>query len=236
MSYIKPELVAKAKEMDLLTYLKNYEPGQLVKLSGGEYCTKEHDSLKISNGKWCWWSRGIRGRSALDYLIKVQNIPFLEAVEIILGQAAVRPPVLMPQKEKRERGELIIPKMVASPTTAYWYLTEQRMIDWEIVMDCFRKKLIKETENHEVAFIGYDENGVIRCINLRATDDSDFKKTVYGSDRQFAFRLVTEKNPVLHLYEAAIDLLSYLIERTRSRLQGWQLYFAGRNLSAQKRN
>ena len=35
MSYIKPELVAKAKEMDLLTYLKNYEPGQLVKLSGG---------------------------------------------------------------------------------------------------------------------------------------------------------------------------------------------------------
>ena len=33
-------------------------------------------------------------------------IPFLEAVEIILGQAAVRPPVLMPQKEKRERGEL----------------------------------------------------------------------------------------------------------------------------------
>ena len=109
-------------------------------------------------------------------------IPFLEAVEIILGQAAVRPPVLMPQKEKRERGELIIPKMVASPTTAYWYLTEQRMIDWKIVMDCFRKKLIKETENHEVAFIGYDENGVIR-----------FKKTVYGSDRQFAFRLVTEK-------------------------------------------
>lgn len=100
--------------------------------------------------------------------------------------------------------------MVASPTTAYWYLTEQSMIDWEIVMDCFRKKLIKETENHEVAFIGYDENGVIRCINLRATDDSDFKKTVYGSDRQFVFRLVTEKNPVLHLYEAAIDLLSYL--------------------------
>lgn len=68
MAYIEPELVAKAKEMDLLTYLKNYEPGQLVKLLGGEYCTKEHDSLKISNGKWCWWSRGIGGRSALDWL------------------------------------------------------------------------------------------------------------------------------------------------------------------------
>lgn len=210
MAYIEPKLVAKAKEMDLFTYLKNYEPEQLVKLSGGEYCTKEHDSLKISNGKWCWWSRGIGGRSALDYLIKVQNIPFLEAVEIILGEAAVRPPTLMPQKEKK-KGKLIVPKMVVSPTTAYWYLTEKRMIDWEIVMDCFRKKMIMETENHEVAFIGCDEKKAIRCINLRATDDSDFKKTVYGSDRQFAFRLVSEKeNPVLHLYEAAIDLLSYL--------------------------
>lgn len=210
MAYIEPELVAKAKEMDLLTYLKNYEPGQLVKLSGGEYCTKEHDSLKISNGKWCWWSRGIGGRSALDYLIKVKDIPFLEAVKIILGEAAVKPPVLMPQKEK-QRGKLIIPKMVASPTTAYWYLTEKRMIDWEIVMDCFRKKMIMETEKHEVAFIGYDKKGIIRCINLRATDESDFKKTVYGSDRQYAFRLVSEKeNPVLHLFEGAIDLLSYL--------------------------
>ncbi len=211
MAYIRPELIAKAKEMDLLTYLKNYEPEQLVKLSGGEYCTKEHDSLKISNGKWCWWSRGIGGRSALDYLIKVQNNSFLEAVEIILGQAAVRPPVLVPQKEDKKRRELIIPKMAASPTIAYWYLTEKRLIDCKIVRDCFRNKVIMETENHKVAFIGYDEKGVIRCINLRATDDSDFKKTVYGSDRQFAFRLVTKReNPVLHLFEGAIDLLSYL--------------------------
>lgn len=84
MAYIKPELVAKAKEMDLLTYLQNYEPSMLVRLGSRDYCTKEHDSLKISNGKWCWWSQGIGGRSALDYLIKVQGIPFLEAVQIIL--------------------------------------------------------------------------------------------------------------------------------------------------------
>ncbi len=35
-------------------------------------------SLKISNGKWIWWSRGIGGRSALDYLIKVKGYSFLE--------------------------------------------------------------------------------------------------------------------------------------------------------------
>ena len=37
--------------MDLLTYLRNYEPQELVHVSGNTYCTREHDSLRISNGK-----------------------------------------------------------------------------------------------------------------------------------------------------------------------------------------
>lgn len=85
MRYIAAEDVAKAKEMDLLTYLRNYEPQELVHVSGNTYCTREHDSLRISNGKWCWFSQGIGGRSALDYLIKVKGIPFTQAAEIILG-------------------------------------------------------------------------------------------------------------------------------------------------------
>ena len=79
MPYIPPEVVAKAKQMDLYTYLKTYEPQELVHFGGSTYCTREHDSLKISNGKWYWFSRGIGGRSALDYLIKVKGIPFMEA-------------------------------------------------------------------------------------------------------------------------------------------------------------
>ena len=65
MPYIPPEVVAKAREMDLLTYLRTYEPQELVHFGGSTYCTREHDSLKISNGKWCWFSRGIGGYSAL---------------------------------------------------------------------------------------------------------------------------------------------------------------------------
>lgn len=67
MRYIAAEDIARAKEMDLLTYLRNYEPQELVHVSGNTYCTREHDSLRISNGKWCWFSQGIGGRSALDY-------------------------------------------------------------------------------------------------------------------------------------------------------------------------
>ena len=49
-------------------------------VSGNVYCTKTHDSLRISNGKWCWFSRGIGGASALDYLIKVNGYSFMEAM------------------------------------------------------------------------------------------------------------------------------------------------------------
>ncbi len=53
MPYIAPEVVQEAKRMDLLTYLKNYEPYELVHFSGNTYTTKSHDSLKISNGNGC---------------------------------------------------------------------------------------------------------------------------------------------------------------------------------------
>lgn len=50
LPYYSKEVIEKAKEMDLLTYLQNYEPDELVHFSGDTYCTKEHDSLKYQTG------------------------------------------------------------------------------------------------------------------------------------------------------------------------------------------
>lgn len=94
MPYIPPEVVAQAREMDLLTYLQTYEPQEIVHFGGGTYCTREHDSLKISNGKWCWFSRGIGGYSALNYLIKVTEMPFTQVVETIMRNLSAAPPPL----------------------------------------------------------------------------------------------------------------------------------------------
>ena len=91
MPYVTPEQITKAKEMDLLTYLQLYEPDNLVRFGSNTYCTREHDSLKISNGKWHWFSRGIGGRTALDYLIKVRNYTFPKAVEMLSKGAATMP-------------------------------------------------------------------------------------------------------------------------------------------------
>lgn len=103
MPYIAPEVVQEVKRMDLLTYLKNYEPFELVHFSGNTYTTKTHDSLKISNGKWMWWSRGIGGRSAFDFLIKVRGYTFMEAVETLAGLAGVQPSVPKPTEKQKEK-------------------------------------------------------------------------------------------------------------------------------------
>ena len=122
MPYIPPEVVQEAKRMDLLTYLKNYEPYELVHFSGNTYTTRTHDSLKISNGKWMWWSRGIGGRSALDYLIKVKDYSFLEAVELLAGQANIQPPLSVSEQLPVEK-HLLLPKENRYHTNVFSYLT-----------------------------------------------------------------------------------------------------------------
>ena len=103
MPYIPPDTLAKIKQIDLYTYLKTYAPSELVRISGNVYRMRSHESLKISNGKWMWWSRGIGGRSALDYLIKVEGYSFLEAAELIMSQASLQPPEILPAEKTKEK-------------------------------------------------------------------------------------------------------------------------------------
>ena len=114
MPYIPPEVVEQARQIDLLTYLQSCEPQELVRISGNNYTTRTHDSLKISNGKWMWWSQRIGGYNALDYLVKVKGCSFVEAVETLMGKAAVMPSVTVKLKQKTEPKILLLPDKSAS--------------------------------------------------------------------------------------------------------------------------
>lgn len=208
MSYIAPEIVQEVKRMDLLTYLRNYEPYELVHFSGNTYTTKTHDSLKISNGKWMWWSRGIGGRSALDYLIKVRDYTFLEAVQTIAGQAAIQPPVSTPAPKTTEK-KLLLPKQYRYQTNAVCYL-QGRGIDTEIVRFCIQTGIVYESEyHHNAVFVGKDSEGKARYAALRGIG-TDFIGDASGSDKNYSFSILSEeKSGEVHLFESAIDLLSY---------------------------
>lgn len=222
MAYYQPEEIRKAKEMDLYTYLKNYEPDELVHFSRDTYMTRTHDSLKISNGMWYWFSRGIGGKTALEYLIQVREYTFIQAVETILGYSNDRPPVVYQQHKKVQNIRLILPKKSNTTDKVMSYLIG-RGIDKDIISECIDNRLIYEDlPNHNVVFVGYDKNKVPRYAGVRATNNSRYMKDAYGSHKAFSFKLDSlEKSDTVHLFESAIDLLSYA---TLNKLENKEWY------------
>ena len=216
MPYIAPEVITEAKRMDLLTYLREYEPGELVKFSSNTYTTRTHDSLKISNGKWMWWSRGIGGKSALDYLIKVRGMDFVGAVQTIMGNGSVNFPTCENIKSYEEQ-PLLLPEKSPTTDVVFDYLFG-RGIDYEIINHCLEQELIIESlPYHNAVFIGYDENKEPKYAAYRATNQSRIMGDCTGSKKQYSFRLTAENTGEVHLFECAIDLLSYA---TLMKLEG----------------
>lgn len=46
--YVTKEMLEEARKIDLLTYLQNYEPYELVKVSSGTYTTKNMIALGLA--------------------------------------------------------------------------------------------------------------------------------------------------------------------------------------------
>ena len=206
---IDPAVIEQARQMDLLTYLRNYEPSNLKRVAGNVYCTAEHDSLKISNGKWYWWSRGFGGVSALDYLIKVKKYSFVEAVEQLTGVVRdwIPPPTAV---KKDEPKELLLPKKNKNCDRVIQYLFGRGM-DYQLIQDCIADGTIFESADyHNAVFVEKDENGLSKYAGCCSTLGSSFKGDASGSEKRYLFRLLArEPTDTVHLFEAAIDLLSY---------------------------
>lgn len=210
MAYYPPEIIKEVRQMDLFTYLQNYEPDELVHFNKDTYMTRTHDSLKISNGMWYWFSRGFGGKSALEYLIKVREYSFMEAVEIILGHSQISPPIQYNQPKKEKITELKLPPKNSNNDKVINYLTG-RGIDRDIIDECIDNDLIYETfPNHNVVFVGMDKYFKPRYAGVRGTNLSRYMQDAYGSHKAFSFKLeAIEKSDTVHLFESAIDLLSY---------------------------
>ena len=212
MPFYTEQQIEQIRTMDLLTYLQTYEPTELVHVRGNTYCTREHDSLKISNGKWMWWSRGFGGSSALDYLIKVKGMQFLDAMKILSNEKGNIHHSSTERSEKPDsdvRRRLLLPERNENEMAVIWYLVG-RGIDYDIIKECIDNGLIYESEvYHNCVFLGLDENGKAAYATIRSSsDDCKFKGEAVGSDKRYSFRIEANSNTI-HVFESAIDLLSY---------------------------
>ena len=203
---VSKEQIAKAKEWDLLSYLQTYEPQELKRCGPHEYCTRTHDSLKISHGKWCWNSRGIGGRTALDYLIKVRGMDFVGAVEALCGY---RPPPPQERPAPKPPKPFQLPEASRCGTAMVTYL-QRRGIHSDLISACMHSGVLYESRRyHNCVFVGKDVKGRPRFACLRGTRDN-FRIDVEGSDKRYNFSLsaADPKCPRLAVAESPIDALS----------------------------
>lgn len=209
MNFVSRERLDRAKQMDLLTYLQSYESNELVRLSGNVYSTKTHDSLKISNGKWCWWSRNIGGRSALDYLIKVKGITLPDAVTLIDGRIADTQPAIIRQNSEKS-ANFYLPERNENNAKVKSYL-DGRGIHSVVIDYCLKTyRLYEDKRFHNAVFVGFDNENKPRYASVRGTNAQRFMGEVSGSDKHFSFAISSkEQSNTLHLFESAIDLLSF---------------------------
>jgi len=210
MAYFSPETIEKVKKIDLLTFLKATNPEEVVYFSRGTYCTRTHDSLKISNGMWYWFSRGIGGKTALEYLIQVEEYSFTEAMNLLTKQLEYTPTAFINYKDKVKVDKLIMPEKSDNNDKAKLYLIS-RGIDESIIQECIDNELIYEQKSKgNVVFVGKDDNQHSRYAFIRGSNSSRYMHEASGSDKAYSFRLISNKKcDSVHLFESAIDLLSY---------------------------
>lgn len=210
--YVTKEQIAAAREINLLTYLKIYEPEELVHFSGQTYVTRTHDSLKISNGKWYWWSQGIGGKTALDYCIKVRGLSLPEAVMKILGQDIPLAELSVQKETKKEPVQFQLPEKHVDCRRVFSYLYKSRGIDAEIINYCIKHELLYEDRNyHNCVFVGYDGSEAKYAAVRSTRTNSTFAGDAVGSDKRYAFAIPLQaRSGELYVFESAIDALSYL--------------------------
>ena len=219
MPYIPKEVIDELKKIDLYSYFQMTNPNELVSEGNGLYCTKTHDSLKMSNGFWNWFSHGVGGKNAIDFIMEDEKTSFIDAVKILMQRTGIRGdnyvqyvPKTIQKFEKKSQidKQIVLPEKNEDNRRVFAYL-RSRGIDKEVINYCIDNHfLYEEKEHHNVVFLGYDENNKVKFGCSRASNKTRFMMDLKGSSKEYSFRLLSKsKSNAIHIFESAIDLLSY---------------------------
>ena len=217
------EFLEKIRSVDILTYFQQTAPSELVPLGRHSFCLRHHDSLKISNGKWFWHSRGFGAASALDYLIKVENMSFINAVNSIND---ITPRNFIHKEsayQDNSKPDFKLPEKYCNNKRVTTYLAS-RGVDYEIINHCIKHNLLfEDRDHHNAIFIGKDPSGNAAYAFARSTlSNSNFKIELSGSDKRYSFHFGEPETGNFNIFESCIDALSYAsLEKISGR--NWKL-------------
>lgn len=201
------EQKALARQTDLCDLLRRQ--GEKLKRSGSEYEWRD-GSQKVTIRGNLWFHQYERtGGDAVDFVQRYFHKSFPEAMEYLLGcgcgTLTASPAV------QREPPPFTLPKRNDNMRRVYAYLISRRGIDRDVVNAfAYRQMIYESAEYHNAVFVGFDAKGVPRHANLRGTGaESAFKGNAPGSIPEYSFHW-TGSDDRLYLFEAPIDLLSFI--------------------------
>lgn len=201
------EQVSTAARTDIAQMLMRH--GEKLKKVGSQYQWMRHTSTYIRGNEWYRFSKETGG-NAISFMREFYNMDFNEAMEALLG--GEKGLSFVPQSNSvKTKPEFVVPDWSSNMHRTFAYLTKTRGIDADVV-DSFvsERKIFETAKYHNVAFVGYDENGEIKQAHLRNTSsDKTFFLDVEGSEKKYYFRHIGSGND-LFVFEAAIDMLSYI--------------------------
>jgi hypothetical protein len=206
---IDQKTVEQARKTDMVTFF-GQRHGFTFMHQGNTYRCRQHPSLAVKDDRlsWYWHSQGIGGHGAIDYLMKMERLPFRQAVEVVAGIGATTP--LTQEKQQSEKA-LCLPEKRWVPLRLYAYLCQKRGIDFGIVNTLMEEGKLYEDKQGNVVFVGFDEQGQARFASLRGTyGDRTFRMDCAGSDKQYGFTMAAyEPSERLYVFESPIDAMSH---------------------------
>ena len=207
--------IKKANEVSILSLVKNL--GLKTEKKKNAYKAPGYGGLYIDEYRNQWncfaaqlSGETIYGGGPIQLVQFILGYDFVQAMKYLLNDDHMDTIHERQPNTVKVKKEFKLPAAAQDYRHVYAYLIKTRGINHRIVDYFVKTKKLYENTHYSCVFVGYDQFGVARHCTIRGTvSNNPFKGEVESSDKRFTF-CMEGTTDTLHIYEAPIDLMSYL--------------------------
>lgn len=207
----------RANSVDLPEFLRRR--GEKLLPSGRDKRLASDHSVTVRGNQWFDHATD-QGGLAINFVQKFYGLSFPDAVTALLGGESGIGYLPAREEPSEQRKPFALPPAHTNMRRVYAYLLQIRCIDRDVLTEFARAGLIFESAEpsadktkiyHNAVFVGNDEHGVARHGHKRSiyTSGKSYRGNIESSDPRHGFHWVG-KSDQLYVFEAPIDLLSYI--------------------------
>ena len=205
-----------ASQMSTVSYLQqNY--GFTFHFKNNYYKCQQHDSLIIYPDErgWVWNSKGMSGGDVIDFIQKIENKSYADALDILLGKTVTDTPkyhYASKTSPPKQAKHLQLPeKAEGKYSRVFAYLHYTRRISKAVIDYCFKQKVLYQDKLGNCVFVGYNKSNEPVYGAVRGTlSDVRYRGDCSGSDKHYGFCLnSSQTTDELYVFESPIDAMSH---------------------------